>query len=86
MPLGLEVKDIVFSYKNFAVSTPETLTQQEDKPIQLSKNEVQSVEISSEVEQKIKTNVEKIKFLNSEQKEKFAQKIVSTYKAKNLQE
>ena len=34
----------------------------------------------------IKSNVDKINFLNEEQKEKFAKKIESTYKAKNLQE
>ena len=87
MPLGLEIKDIIFSYKNYAADVPETLSNQvEDKPVQLSKQEIQSVQISSEVEDKIKSNVEKIKFLNDEQKEKFASKIVSTYKAKNLQE
>ena len=87
MPLGLEIKDIIFSYKNYAADVPETLSNQvEDKPVQLSKQEIQSVQISSDVEDKIKSNVEKIKFLNDEQKEKFASKIVSTYKAKNLQE
>ena len=87
MPLGIEIKDIIFNYKNYSMDTPETLSNQvEDKPVQLSNSEVQSVEISSEVEDKIKANVEKIKFLNDEQKEKFASKIVSTYKVKNLQE
>ena len=70
MPLGLEIKDIIFSYKNYAADVPETLSNQvEDKPVQLSKQEIQSVQISSDVEDKIKSNVEKIKFLNDEQKE-----------------
>ena len=86
MPLGLEIKDIVFSYKNFSVTEPETLSQKEDKPVQISTEKVLTGEINSEVEEKIKSNIDKIKFLNEEQKQNFAQKIVSTYKAKNFQE
>ena len=85
MPLGIEIKDVVFSYKNFAVSTPETLKGVEDKPIQLTKSQIDTSKIDKEVEEGIKKNIDKIKFLNEEQKENFSNKIITTYKAKNFQ-
>ena len=87
MPLGIEITDIIFNYKNYCATTPETLsTQVEDKPIEIKKSQLESVELDSKTKEQIKNNVDKIKFLNEEQKMKFAQKIESTYKVKNLQE
>lgn len=87
MPLGIEIADIIFSYKNYAVSTPEALTNQvEDKPIEIKKSQLEAIELDKKIQAQIKENVDKIKFLNEEQKINFVQKIESTYKVKNFQE
>ena len=87
MPLGIEITDIIFNYKNYCTSTPEALTTQvEDKPIRISETQLESIELDKKTQEQIKSNVDKLKFLNDEQKANFARKIESTYKAKNLQE
>ena len=87
MPLGIEISDIIFNYKNYCSTTPETLINQtEDKPVEISKNQLESIELDKKTKEQIKSNVDKIKFLNDEQKINFARKIESTYKAKNFQE
>lgn len=87
MPLGIEITDIVFNYKNYCITTPETLSNQvEDKPVEITKEQLQTVSIDNSLQEQIKKNVDRIKFLNDEQKKNFADKIASTYKAKNLQE
>jgi len=87
MPLGIEITDIIFNYKNYAISTPETLSNQiEDKPVEITKNQLNTIELDKKTQEAIKNNVDKIKFLNEEQKENFARKIESTYKAKSLQD
>ena len=86
LPLGIEIKDIVFSYKIFAVSNPITDGQIEDKPIEITQMQIENLKIDNDIKQAIENNVDKIKFLNEEQKARFANKIISTYKVKNLQE
>ena len=87
MPLGIEIKDVIFNYKNYTITTPKTLTNEvEDKPIEIKKTQLESVELDSKTKEQIKNNVDKLKFLNDKQKENFAHKIESTYKAKNFQE
>ncbi len=85
MPLGIEIKDVIFSYKNFAASTPETMKGVEDKPIQLTRAQIDTSQIDKKVEEGIKKNIDRIKFLNEEQKENFSKKIITTYKAKSFQ-
>lgn len=87
LPLGIEIGDIIFNYKNYSMTTPETLSNQiEDKPIEITKSQLEEIELDDNTKNSIKQNINKIKFLNEEQKKNFARKIESTYKAKNLQE
>ena len=87
MPLGIEIKDIIFSYKNYAVSIPETMSNfVEDKPIEITNSQLEKVKINEQVEQKLKANIDKINFLNDEQKDNFSKKIIDTYKAKLIQD
>ncbi|MBQ4646249.1 MAG: DUF721 domain-containing protein [Candidatus Gastranaerophilales bacterium] len=87
MPLGITITDIIFNYKNYCVSTPSGLSNQvEDKPIEITKTQLESIELDKKTQEQIKENVDRIKFLNDEQKANFARKIESTYKAKNLQQ
>ena len=58
----------------------------EDKPIFIQKEELNKVNIDKSLEMKISKNIDRIAFLNPEQKEKFLKKILSTYQAKYLQE
>ena len=85
LPLGIEIKDFVFDYKNY---NNENETQDnfiEDKSIQISQEQINEVEIDSLTEAKIIENVSKIKFLNDEQKNVFSKKLINTYKVKHLQ-
>lgn len=87
LPLGIEIKDIIFNYKNFTATPPETLINQtEDKPIKITKSQLEEIILDDKTKNAIKNNVDKINFLNEEQKKNFAKKIELTYKAKNLQE
>lgn len=87
MPLGIEITDIIFNYKNYCASVPETLSKQvEDKPIEITKEQLDKISLDEKVQEEIKKNVDRIKFLNDQQKKNFARKIESTYKAKDLQE
>ena len=87
MPLGIEIKDIIFNYKNYCATVPDVLSKTvEDKPVEITHDELNKVSLDKETHDAIKKNVDRIKFLNEEQKENFANKIASTYKAKNLQE
>ena len=87
MPLGIEIKDIIFSYKNYAASIPETLSDyKEDKPVEITQNQLNELELDENIKEKLKTNIDKIKFLNDEQKDNFSKKIIDTYKAKLIQE
>jgi hypothetical protein len=87
MPLGIEITDIIFNYKNYNMTSPETLSNNvEDKPVEITKTQLEEIELDKKTQEQIKENVDRIKFLNKEQKIAFAKKIESTYKAKNLQE
>jgi len=87
MPLGIEITDIIFNYKNFCATTPDTLSKEiEDKPIKITEEQLENVQIDKSLQEQIKSNVDKINFLNNEQKLNFARKIESTYKAKKIQE
>ncbi len=84
-PLGIEIKDIVFNYKNFSAQNPIESALIEDKPEKISENQLKNVEIESELKESIEKHVQKINFLNENQKKEFSEKIISTYKAKIIQ-
>lgn len=85
-PLGIEIDDIIFSYKNFCASTPSTLNGKEDKPVWFKGEELQNIEVSDETKEKIAQNIEKIKFLNKNQKQNLISKIITNEKAKIMQQ
>ena len=82
MPLGIQINDIIFSYKNYAVSSPIENNQIEDKPIEIAKKDLKNIEVDIKTQEEIKKHIQKIDFLNDSQKEKFTDKILSTYQAK----
>ncbi len=83
-PLGMEIKDIIFNYKNFHSSNPIVSYGIEDKPIFLNNSQLNSIKINSSVQDKIKEHISKIKFLNNNQKDNLVSKIISTYQANEL--
>jgi len=85
-PLGIEIKDIIFSYKNYCATTPQTLNSKEDKPIWFNKDELKNIEVDKQTQEKIQENIDKIKFLNKTQKENLVSKILAGEKAKKMQE
>ena len=83
-PLGIEIKDIIFNYKNFHSSNPIASYGVEDKPVFIDSTRLNTVKLSSSTQDKIKEHVGKIKFLNENQKDKLVSKILSTYQANEL--
>lgn len=85
-PLGIEIDDIIFNYKNYNISTPQTLSEKEDKPIWFKGEELEGIELDTQTKEKIAQNIEKIKFLNNNQKQNLITKIITNEKAKIMQE
>ncbi len=86
-PLGIEITDIVFSYKNFNVTNPiQSANDAGNLPKSIDNAELENLEIDDEIQRKIQENIERIKFLNDMQKNTLVSKIISTYKVKNLQD
>ena len=46
-PLGIEINDIIFNYKNYNSSVPETLNQKEDIPVELKEKEIDNVNLDA---------------------------------------
>lgn len=84
-PLGLEIDDIIFNYKNYSASTPKTLNDREDKPVWYNEGELKDIEIDTKTQEEIEKHIEKINFLNKEQKQKLKSKIITNEKAKIMQ-
>jgi len=83
-PLGIEIKELVLNYKNYDEITKEKNDYIEDKPVEYTLNQIDSVKIDGNFEQLIKTEIDKINFLNQEQKEKLVKKIIQSKKAEIL--
>ncbi len=86
MPLGVEIKDIYFNYKNFNDNNNKEEDFIEDKPIHLTNKTVSDAKISETEEKMITECIEKINFLSDEQKNNFLKKIIQSNKAKSLRE
>ncbi len=85
MPLNMEIKDVIFNYKNYSMAVPETLTQNEDKPIELDKNKIDSVSLDEKTKEEFKNKIEKLKFLNDSQKTTLLSKLLDAKKAQIIQ-
>lgn len=85
LPLGIEIKDIVFDYKNFD-KNKEIIASDfiEDKPKMIAERELLSIETEKILIEKTKDSIEKLKFLPKDKKEKLLNKIILTYKAKEF--
>ena len=84
-PLGFEIKDIVFNYKNYATQLPQNLTGVEDKPLKISQNDLNNVTIPSDLKEDYKKYINRISFLNKSQKEILVSKLINNEKAKIIQ-
>ena len=86
MPLGIEIKNIVFNYKNYCATNPITDTRQEDIPKTLEQNEINSVVLDKSTESDLKEKVNKINFLNESQRDILLSKLLDAKKAKIIQD
>lgn len=84
-PLGIEIKDIIFNYKNFEISKAESEVQEEDIPVELKNEEIENITMDNKTEIELREKIEKINFLNGEQKEKLLSKLISAKKAQIIQ-
>ncbi len=85
-PLDIEIKDIIFNYKNFSEKTQQEDEFIEDKPEFLTKEELNKQQINDNTKKEIEAHINKLNFLSEEQKQRFIGKILSTYQAKKIQE
>ena len=89
MPLGFEIKDIIFEYKNFEVIASKNLDNQsknyaDESLIWYDYEALDKIEIDPAIMGKIRASVSKISFLNDGQKEKLILKIIQNHKAELL--
>ena len=82
LPLGISVNDIVLSYKNFK-NQSENLRENfiEDKPVQFQKESLENTQLDCDFQEEIKNNINKISFLNNEQKNSLISKIFDVKRA-----
>jgi len=81
MPLGIEIKDIVFSYKNYKEEAPVS-NEIEDKPEEIQETEFDNIVLDEKTKEQLKSHISKIAFLSDEQKDKLLNKIILSQKAK----
>lgn len=85
LPLGIEIKDIVFDYKNFDKKDDTSSSDFiEDKPETITEQELLSIKTDSELVEKTKDSIEKLKFLPADKKEELLNKILLSYKAQKF--
>ena len=78
MALGIEIKDLVFDYRNFQ---KEEYDFDEDKPVWFDGNEIDTFEPDEDYKDKIVQAISKMKMLDESQKKKFISKILNLKKA-----
>ena len=84
--LGLEIKDIIFNYKNYTSTNPIKSNTVEDKPVVIEKSTLNDIELAKENKEQIQKSIDKINFLDENQKQKLADKIVQNQKARIIQD
>ncbi len=84
-PLGIELNDIIYNYKNYSVSVPKMSENIGNLPHMLSIDDLDNIEISQDFKNSIAEKVKKIEFLNQTQKENLISKIITNEKAKIIQ-
>lgn len=85
-PLGIEITDIIYNYKNYCAQNPITQTNVEDTPVWFEKSEIQNVKIDEEKKEAFAKSIDKINFLSDEQKKRLTEKIIENEQVKALQE
>ena len=85
-PLGIEIKDIIFNYKNFEIPKTESDKQQEDIPQEIKYEEIANVDIDKDIQASFKEKVESLEFLNNQQKENLLDKLLNAKKAKIIRD
>lgn len=84
--LGLEIKDIIFNYKNYTSTNPIKSNAVEDKPVVIEKSTLNDIELAKENKEQIQKSIDKINFLDENQKQKLADKIAENQKARIIQD
>jgi len=86
MPLGIEIKDIVYSYKNYTTNEEKENDYIEDKPENIPENLLNSIKLNKKTTDNLKKHINKINFLSENQKEILLNKIIAVKKAKVIQD
>lgn len=80
-PLGINIKDIHFDYKNYFEDISRKNDFVEDKPKEINNNELQNITMEKDFENQITKSVEKISFLDKKAKEALIGKILQNKRA-----
>lgn len=78
--LGFTIKDLVVDYKNYKEDDKNEIPK-DDKPEFYSNEALSEIEPDKNYQEEIRKNINKISFLNNEQKEKLINKILDVKKA-----
>ncbi len=85
MPLDINIKEIMFDYKNFYSDENKEKKEENDSVIYFDTKKIDETKFSEKTEESIKKSVDNITFLDETQKKIFVKKIVNTFKARFLQ-
>jgi len=81
-PLGFEIKDIIFDYKNYNNYEIEKENSIEDIPIWYNDEILENIQINEDRKNILKEKITRINFLSETQKEKLLSKLINVEKAK----
>ena len=81
-PLGIEIKEIVPTYKNYDEITTEKEIPKDEETVFINQNDIKKVEIDTALRESIETSIKKINLLDENQKNLLTKKILDVYKAK----
>lgn len=82
-PLGIEIKDIVFDYKNWKIQNEEIVIDDEFKKF-YTEDEINSVKIDEKTYAEAFSAIDDLKFLDDNQKKNFKAQIIRAKKAEIL--
>ena len=85
-PLNIEINELVVNFKNYDEITNKEEIPEEEKIIWFDKKDLDSVKLDKNDEINIQNAIEKINFIDKNQKEKLIKKIIYNYKAIKLRE
>ena len=80
-PIGIEIEDMVLSYKNYDELTTTREIPVDEKMFFINNEQFKKIKLDDDLINSIKNSVNKIEMLNEKQKKELTEKILDNYKA-----